>query len=112
MNDLLLICVLFMKIFARISITFRRMDVSKRPFGYVPEPDLQGIQPLAYEVEREKKSSGHRPNRHMRRHKDRRGGRIDASGSATRSDRFSEPCESSQSSHRSANRWSRVKPAS
>ncbi|XP_010548289.1 PREDICTED: uncharacterized protein LOC104819751 [Tarenaya hassleriana] len=33
----------------RISITFRRMDESKRPAGFVPEPDLQGIQPLPYE---------------------------------------------------------------
>ncbi|RZB68494.1 RNA demethylase ALKBH5 isoform B [Glycine soja] len=116
----------------RISITFRRMDVSKRPFGYVPEPDLQGIQPLAYEVEQEKKSSGHRPSRHTKRHKDRRGGgRNDAMGSATRNDRFlephdsnlnsprsatrndrfSEPRDSNLSSSRSANRWSR-KPGS
>ncbi|XP_027330749.1 RNA demethylase ALKBH9B-like isoform X2 [Abrus precatorius] len=97
----------------RISITFRRMDVSKRPNGYVPEPDLQGIQPLVYEFEQEKKSSGHRPNRHLKRHnKDRRGGRNDAMGSATRSDRFVEPRESNQSSPRPANRWSRVKPGS
>ncbi|XP_051141180.1 RNA demethylase ALKBH9B isoform X1 [Andrographis paniculata] len=30
----------------RVSITFRRMDVSKRPYGYAPEPDLVGIEPL------------------------------------------------------------------
>ncbi|KAJ1430148.1 Oxoglutarate/iron-dependent dioxygenase [Sesbania bispinosa] len=91
----------------RISITFRRMDASKRPFGYVPEPDLQGIQPLVYENEQEKKASGgHRPNnRHMKRHKDRRGGR----NGATKSDRYSEPRESPQSSQRSANRWNRVR---
>ncbi|KAK7383420.1 hypothetical protein VNO78_29099 [Psophocarpus tetragonolobus] len=96
----------------RISITFRKMDPSKRPFGYVPEPDLQGIQPLAYEVEQEKKSSGHRSNHHTKRHnKDRRGGgRNDAMGSANRSDRFSEFRDSNLSS-RSANRWSR-KPGS
>ncbi|KAL2583905.1 hypothetical protein AAZV13_14G099700 [Glycine max] len=89
----------------RISITFRRMDVSKRPFGYVPEPDLQGIQPLAYEVEQEKKSSGHRPSRHTKRHKDRRGGgRNDAMGSATRNDRFLEPHDSNLNSPRSATR--------
>ncbi|GAB2279441.1 RNA demethylase alkbh9b [Dionaea muscipula] len=34
----------------RISITFRRMDVSKRPFDYVEEPSLQGLQPLAYDA--------------------------------------------------------------
>ncbi|KAG4379297.1 hypothetical protein AAZX31_17G207000 [Glycine max] len=89
----------------RISITFRRMDVARRPFGYVPEPDLQGIQPLAYEVEQEKKSSGHRPSRHTNRHKVRRGGgRNDALGSATRNDRFSEPRDSNLSSSRSASR--------
>ncbi|XP_061363954.1 RNA demethylase ALKBH9B-like [Gastrolobium bilobum] len=93
----------------RISITFRRMDPSKRPFGYVPEPDLQGIQPLVYEVDKEMKSSGPRPNRHMKRHKDRRDGRTDAMGYATRSDRFLEPRQLAQSSQRPANRWSRVK---
>ncbi|CAI9780566.1 unnamed protein product [Fraxinus pennsylvanica] len=33
----------------RISITFRKMDESKLPIGYVPESDLQGLQPLPYE---------------------------------------------------------------
>ncbi|CAA7035738.1 unnamed protein product [Microthlaspi erraticum] len=33
----------------RISITFRKMNESKRPFGFTPEPDLQGIKPLPYE---------------------------------------------------------------
>ncbi|KAL6993443.1 RNA demethylase alkbh9b [Sarracenia purpurea var. burkii] len=41
----------------RISITFRKMDESKRPFGFVPEPDLQGLQPLSYETDRSKRSS-------------------------------------------------------
>ncbi|XP_058724971.1 RNA demethylase ALKBH9B-like [Vicia villosa] len=91
----------------RISITFRRMDESKRPAGYVPEPDLQGIQPLAYEAEQEesnKSSGGHnRSNdRQMSRNNDRRGGRIDGMGSAPRNDRFSEPREWSQNSQRSA----------
>lgn len=36
----------------RISITFRRMDEEKRPFGFVPEPDLQGLQPLPYGLEK------------------------------------------------------------
>ncbi|KAG6399797.1 hypothetical protein SASPL_141282 [Salvia splendens] len=36
----------------RISITFRRMDDTKRPMGYTPEPDLQGLQPLMDEEER------------------------------------------------------------
>lgn len=32
----------------RISITFRKMDQSKFPYEFVPEPDLQDIQPLSY----------------------------------------------------------------
>ncbi|KAI5393613.1 RNA demethylase ALKBH9B [Lathyrus oleraceus] len=91
----------------RISITFRRMDESKRPSGHVPEPDLQGIQPLAYEAVQEqsnKSSGGHnRSNNHqMNRNNDRRGGRIDGMGSAPRSDRFSEPREWTQNSPRPA----------
>jgi alkylated DNA repair dioxygenase AlkB len=34
----------------RISITFRKMDESKRPVWFTPEPDLQGLQPLPYEL--------------------------------------------------------------
>ncbi|KAL0726105.1 hypothetical protein Bca4012_022198 [Brassica carinata] len=33
----------------RISITFRKMDESKRPVGFTLDPDLQGIKPLPYE---------------------------------------------------------------
>lgn len=32
------------------------MDDNKRPLGFVPEPDLQGIQPLAYDSDKPKKS--------------------------------------------------------
>lgn len=35
----------------RISITFRKMDEFKWPIGFVPEPDLQGLQPLSYETD-------------------------------------------------------------
>lgn len=45
----------------RISITFRRMDESKRPTGYVSEHDLQGLQPLSYEADTQKKSNSSRP---------------------------------------------------
>ncbi|KAL8046894.1 hypothetical protein ABFX02_08G203500 [Erythranthe guttata] len=31
----------------RISITFRKMDESKQPNGYVAEPDLQGLEPFS-----------------------------------------------------------------
>ncbi|GAB4860273.1 RNA demethylase alkbh9b [Ancistrocladus abbreviatus] len=41
----------------RISITFRRMDESKRPIDYAPEPDLQGLEPLCYEDEASKRST-------------------------------------------------------
>ncbi|KAL3626862.1 hypothetical protein CASFOL_029267 [Castilleja foliolosa] len=41
--------------YKRISITFRRMDESKRPSGYVPEPDLQGLEPLLDDVDRSNK---------------------------------------------------------
>ncbi|MED6144853.1 hypothetical protein PIB30_019473 [Stylosanthes scabra] len=96
----------------RISITFRRMDPAKRPMGFVPEPDLQGIQPLTYDNDKEKKSTGSRSNHRPRRHRDRRGGRNEGMGSATRNDRYSEPRESNQSSQRSSNRWSRGRPSS
>lgn len=39
----------------RISITFRKMDETKRPHWFHPEVDLQGLQPLPYEVEDELK---------------------------------------------------------
>ncbi|XP_042519224.1 RNA demethylase ALKBH9B-like, partial [Macadamia integrifolia] len=39
----------------RISITFRKMDESKRPFGFVQEPDLQGLQPLPYNLDDSKR---------------------------------------------------------
>ncbi|KAK2966651.1 hypothetical protein RJ640_002349 [Escallonia rubra] len=32
----------------RISITFRKMDDSKLPFNFVPDPELQRIRPLVY----------------------------------------------------------------
>ncbi|KAL9461720.1 hypothetical protein AB3S75_004670 [Citrus x aurantiifolia] len=53
----------------RISITFRKMDESKRPFGFVPEPDLQGIQPLPYDAEKPKifKSDGLAKKQRVRR---------------------------------------------
>lgn len=41
-----------------ISITFRRMDESKRPIGYAPEPDLQGIEPLSYGIEKSSNLNG------------------------------------------------------
>ncbi|KAL6582693.1 RNA demethylase alkbh9b [Orobanche minor] len=52
----------------RISITFRKMDDSKRPSGYVTEPDLQGLQPLSDDVDNWKKyNSGGSRGRHFMR---------------------------------------------
>ncbi|XP_043720136.1 RNA demethylase ALKBH9B-like isoform X2 [Telopea speciosissima] len=34
----------------RISITFRKMDDSKLPFKFKPDPELQGLQPLSYSL--------------------------------------------------------------
>ncbi|XP_073041217.1 RNA demethylase ALKBH9B-like [Primulina eburnea] len=41
----------------RISITFRKMDRSKWPVDYIPEPDLQGLQPLPDHVDKSRKYS-------------------------------------------------------
>ncbi|PWA68942.1 2-oxoglutarate (2OG) and Fe(II)-dependent oxygenase superfamily protein [Artemisia annua] len=41
----------------RISITFRKMDESKWPAGFHPEPDLQGLEPLVYESDTPKGGS-------------------------------------------------------
>ncbi|KAJ0968717.1 hypothetical protein J5N97_021594 [Dioscorea zingiberensis] len=35
----------------RISITFRKMDEKKWPMGFIPEPDLQNIQPLVEDLD-------------------------------------------------------------
>ncbi|CAH9091205.1 unnamed protein product [Cuscuta epithymum] len=53
----------------RISITFRRTAESKQPVGYVPDPDLQGLQPLSNEVDKSKKSKKARHRQHdMKKH--------------------------------------------
>ncbi|PSS21354.1 RNA demethylase [Actinidia chinensis var. chinensis] len=76
----------------RISITFRKMDESKRPIGFLPEPDLQGLQPLSYETERSKRSAPSKSklsaNRQSFRNEDNRD-RI--RGSAGRGNNYLEP---------------------
>ncbi|KAJ4714227.1 oxidoreductase, 2OG-Fe(II) oxygenase family protein [Melia azedarach] len=67
----------------RISITFRRMDESKRPAGFVPEPDLQGIEPLPYEVDNTKMSIS---DDHVKKPQVRRGAKTEAMLFAERSD--------------------------
>ncbi|XP_062102561.1 RNA demethylase ALKBH9B [Humulus lupulus] len=71
----------------RISITFRRMDEWKRPNDYAPEPDLEGIEPLPYDVA-EKSNGPQVVEHHRRRYPNRRGGQnnMAARGSAGRSD--------------------------
>jgi alkylated DNA repair protein alkB family protein 5 len=88
----------------RISITFRRMDESKWPNGYVPEPDLQGIQPLSYEVDKAKRLNAPKPERHMSKQSVRNRGNMEVRGSAERSDTYIEPRESTWSRRGPANR--------
>lgn len=75
----------------RISITFRRMDESKRPSDYAPEPDLQGIKPLSYEDEKTNKLISPKSESHTKRQSNRRGGNTDARGFGGRSDPRLEP---------------------
>ncbi|OMO57057.1 Oxoglutarate/iron-dependent dioxygenase [Corchorus capsularis] len=64
----------------RISITFRRMDESKRPTGYAPEPDLQGIEPLSYDAEKPKRLNSPKSDHHVKRQPFRREGKKEARG--------------------------------
>ncbi|KAK9165205.1 hypothetical protein Scep_000396 [Stephania cephalantha] len=45
----------------RISITFRKMDKAKIPFGFVPEPDLRGLKPLQYNSDDSKNTNPIKP---------------------------------------------------
>ncbi|KAA8547478.1 hypothetical protein F0562_003658 [Nyssa sinensis] len=68
----------------RISITFRKMDESKLPVGFLPEPDLQGLQPLSYE-DRSKRQNPLKSKRLVNRQVDRReDNRDERRGSAER----------------------------
>ncbi|PIN08896.1 hypothetical protein CDL12_18520 [Handroanthus impetiginosus] len=67
----------------RMSITFRRMDESKRPSGYVPEPDLQGLQPLSDEEYRSNNNNASRPRRSFRRLGNGRDDRMDRGRQST-----------------------------
>ncbi|GMJ07887.1 hypothetical protein like AT2G17970 [Hibiscus trionum] len=69
----------------RISITFRRMDESKRPIGYAPEPDLQGIEPLCYEEEKSKRIiTSPKSEPHVKRQELKREGRKESRGGNNR----------------------------
>ncbi|KAM1529116.1 RNA demethylase ALKBH9B-like isoform X1 [Malus sylvestris] len=91
----------------RISITFRRMDETKRPNGYVPEPDLQDIQPLSFEQDKKTILNSPRSERGMRRQPIRRAGNSEIRGSADRREFHSAPRDSGWSRRGSGNRWNR-----
>lgn len=78
------------------------MDESKRPVGFVPEPDLQGLEPLSYEADRSRKSKDVYSRRSMRKQAVRREENMDKlKGSAERS---SEPRYSGRNRQRPVNR--------
>lgn len=89
----------------RISITFRRMDESKRPVGFAPEPDLEGIQPLLYEEGRTSKSNASTPEHHVKKQSYRRPVYGEARGYTERSDNYTEPRESTWNRRGNPNRW-------
>lgn len=72
----------------RISITFRRMDESKRPHGYVPEPDLQEIQPILYEADQPKKDKRHSTKKQAVRREENTGKLIKSSGERPSESRY------------------------
>jgi len=78
----------------RISITFRRMDDLKRPVGHVAEPDLQGIQPLSYDVDKGCRINASKPERYMKNEPYRRGVNEEARGYAEGSDTYIDRRES------------------
>ncbi|XP_050228805.1 RNA demethylase ALKBH9B [Mercurialis annua] len=63
----------------RISITFRKMDETKRPNNFVPEPDLQGIEPLPYESDKTKRLNSPKSDPQRRRQSIEREG-VEARG--------------------------------
>ncbi|XP_022950629.1 uncharacterized protein LOC111453671 isoform X1 [Cucurbita moschata] len=94
----------------RISITFRRMDGSKIPIEYAPEPDLQGIQPLPYEAsENNVPTSPVSSEREIRRQPFRRGSHMRTRGSGNRTDTRFDSRNSGRGRHSSADRRSREK---
>ncbi|KAI8019203.1 RNA demethylase ALKBH9B [Camellia lanceoleosa] len=90
----------------RISITFRKMDESKWPIGFLPEPDLQGLQPLSYETNRSKRHTPLKPKLSMSRQVVRRedNNRDKARGSAGRGNYHVEPQVSLQIQRGPSNR--------
>ncbi|KAA0025681.1 putative alpha-ketoglutarate-dependent dioxygenase [Cucumis melo var. makuwa] len=94
----------------RISITFRRIDESKRPIEYSSEPDLQGIQPLPYEARvNDVPPSPVSSEREIRRQPFRGGGHMRTRGSGNRGDPRYDPQNPGRGArHSSADKKSRV----
>ncbi|XP_021668135.2 RNA demethylase ALKBH9B isoform X2 [Hevea brasiliensis] len=88
----------------RISITFRKMDDEKRPIGFVPEPDLQGIEPLAYDMDKTKRLKSPMSEPYGRRQTIGKDGKMDARGFGENGSQ-SEPRYSTRSRRGSANKW-------
>lgn len=58
----------------RISITFRKMDESKHPVWFTPEPDLQGIEPLPLDLNRSDSAARSSGSSNSHNGSNRRGG--------------------------------------
>ncbi|KAL9393940.1 hypothetical protein Peur_013225 [Populus x canadensis] len=82
----------------RISITFRKMDEAKRPIGFVPEPDLQGIQPLSYELDKTRKLNSPKSEPYVKRRPYGKEGQVEGR-------RYPEDGSQSESRYSSRNRW-------
>jgi len=82
----------------RISITFRKMDEAKRPVGFVPEPDLQGIQPLSYELDKTRKLNSPKSEPYVKRRPYGKEGQVEGR-------RYPEDGSQSESRYSSRNRW-------
>ncbi|CAK7334289.1 unnamed protein product [Dovyalis caffra] len=85
----------------RISITFRKMDEAKRPVGFVPEPDLQGIQPLSYELDKTKRLNSPKSEPHVKRRPFGRQGNMEGR-------KFAENGSQSEPRYSSRSRWQAV----
>lgn len=83
------------------------MDESKRPNGYIPEPDLQGIQPLSYDVEKNNKINSPKAERYIKRQPFRRASDMETRGSSRRNDFRREAPESTWSRRGAGNRRNR-----
>lgn len=83
------------------------MDEAKRPIGFVPEPDLQGIEPLAYDVDKTKRLDSPKSEPYRRREPIAMEGKMEARGFGENGSK-SEPRYSSRSRQRSAN-WRRFR---